>query len=1563
MRFAPAVQEWFEQAFAAPTAPQRAGWPAIARGESVLLLSPTGSGKTLAAFLWAINRVMFDPAPAPAARCRILYISPLKALAVDVERNLRAPIAGIANVADARGLAYTVPQVAVRTGDTPASERARFQRAPADILVTTPESLYLLLTSNARDALRHVETVIVDEIHALVPTKRGAHLALSLERLEWLCGRRLQRIGLSATQRPLDEVARFLGGTEAAGRRRDASGTAGARTPRPGAGVAGEADSAADATPDADGASSIHAEFEAASETHTFRPVTIVDAQARKTLDLTIEVPVEDMASLAQPVEIPSGPASQGPVRPSIWTAIHPRLLTLIREHRSTLIFVNSRRVAERLAGALNELADEVLVRAHHGSIARAQRLEIEDSLKAGALRGLVATSSLELGIDMGAIDLVVQIEAPPSVASGLQRIGRASHQVGAVSTGIVFPKYRSDLIACAAATRAMHDGHVEATRYPRNPLDILAQQVVAITSMDTWDVDDLLAVVRGAAPFAALTPSVFEGVLDMLAGRYPSDEFAELRPRITWDRVGGTVRGRDGAKRVAIINGGTIPDRGLYPVFLAGGDKGAARVGELDEEMVFESRVGETFLLGASSWRIEDISHDRVVVSPAPGEPGKMPFWKGEATGRPLEFGRAIGALTRKTASMSVPAAIAMLTKHHDLEPGAAENLVRYLHEQKAVTEVLPDDRTIVVERCRDELGDWRVCVLTPFGGRIHAPWAMAASARILDELGISVETMWTDDGFVVRFPETDAAPDVSLLLPPAADVEALVVRQLGATALFAARFRECAARALLLPRRRAGQRTPLWQQRKRATDLLQVASKFGSFPMLLEAYRECLRDQFDMPALVSTLQAIEQRDIRVASIETTAPSPFASSVLFGYVANYLYDGDAPLAERRAQALTIDHAQLRELLGEAELRELLDADAIDSVERQLQHLDPAYHAKSPDGLHDLLLRIGDLTADEIAARTVDGTGRSWMGQLLAERRAVEAVVAGTPRYFAVEDAARCRDALGVPLPPGLPESLLAPAPDPKGNLVQRYARTHGPFTSAECAARFGLSRTVVEEILHRLVAGGRLLEGDFRPGGLQREWCDADVLATIRRRSLARLRHDVEPVEPHVLARLITTWQGVVKPRRGLDALLDAIEHLQGAPLVASLLEREILPARVDGYAASDLDLLIGAGEVVWTGVDPLGDRDGRVALFLADHLAKLWRGPRPDAMSDLGDRERAVLAELSHAGASFFGPLHEALGGGFPNDTVDALWSLVWRGLVTNDSLHALRAYAQPPAREKRKHSTGRAFRSRRTTPAAAEGRWSLTSARITSRASDTTWSAACAQQLLARYGVVTREVTQAEAVSGGFSVVYDVFKSMEERGRVRRGYFTAGVGAMQFAMPAAIDLLRSLRADPEEPQVVMLASTDPANPYGAILKWPRPDVPLAGNGRGPSRSAGTSVVIVNGRLGAFVSRGARQVTSYLPGDEPDRSLVGCHVAEQLARAAQLAFERSAPFVIAEINGAPTGEHPLVPFLLDAGFVRSSLGLHLRRETATTPRHAATRTAPRRSRLVSSPFGPGEA
>jgi ATP-dependent Lhr-like helicase len=1502
--FHPAVREWFKSVFTEPTRPQSLGWPAITRGDSTLILAPTGTGKTLAAFLWCIDRLMFRTPPTARERCRVLYISPIKALAVDVERNLRSPLVGVAQMARKQGATFHEPVISVRTGDTPSAERSRFARRPGDILITTPESIYLLLTSNAREALRSVETVILDEIHALVPTKRGAHLALSLERLEHLCGRKLQRIGLSATQRPLEEVANFLGGSASA---------------EP---VVAKPEDFTDS--------------DLCPVVASRRPVTIIDASAPKKLDLCVEVPLDDMTKLDEIEPIPSGPASQGPVRPSIWSAIHPKLLELVRAHRSTLIFVNSRRLAERISGAVNELAGEVLVRAHHGSVAAAQRKEIEDRLKTGTLRGIVATSSLELGIDMGAIDLVVQIESPPSVASGMQRIGRAGHYVGGVSSAVIFPKYRGDLVACAAITRAMHDGLVESVRYPRNPLDVLAQHVVAMAAVDTWETTEMYDVICRAAPYTGLTRSSFESVLDMLSGRYPADEFIDLRPRITWDRLGNRVTAREGAKKLAIANAGTIPDRGLYGMFLAGATRGA-RVGELDEEMVFESRTGDTIVLGASTWRIEEITHDRVVVSPAPGEPGKMPFWKGDTAGRPAEFGYRIGAMTRELTHLPRPVARTRLIEDHSLDQNAAENLLRYFEDQSAATGRVPSDEDVLIERCRDELGDWRVCVLTPFGSRVHAPWCMAVTARLRAERDMDVETMWSDDGFVIRMPDSEEPLDTELLLPSAAELKDLVLRQLGSTSLFAAKFREAAGRALLIPRRRPGLRAALWQQRKRAADLLAVASRYASFPILLETYRECVREVLDLNAASDVLKKIEGGAIRVTAIESAKPSPYASALLFNYIANYIYEGDAPLAERRAQALAIDQSQLEQILGTTDFRELLDKSAIDEVEAQLQSLDPDYQARHADGVHDLLLKLGDLSEDEIRARCASPEVAATVDELARGRRVVRIRIAGGSRFIPVEYAARYRDALGVPLPPGLAQAFLEPIANPVAGIARRYARTHGPFTLDEISDRYGVSAEQFEVELRRLHGEGKLLEGEFRPGGVHREWCDPEVLQQIRRKTLSQVRREVVPAEQHIFARLLARWQGVTAPRKGLDALLDAIEILEGVDLIASDLERDILPARVAGYNTSDLDTLLASGDVVWIGREPLGLRDGRISLYLTESLGALIPPGSFDRVPEnLSARALKILEFLTREGASFQATIHQAAGGGFPNETAEALWELVWAGLVTNDTYHPVRARIAASAKVERATtylppgSPGFILRqrARRGAEGVGQGRWSLVKQRMPVQATPTEWSAATARQMLSRNGIVMRETAAVENVRGGYATVYPALKIMEDSGWVRRGMFVAGMGAAQFAMPAAVDLLRSLRRPDERADAVYLAASDPANPYGGLLPWTE-----GSTEHSMARAAGAAVILVNGRLAAFFRRRNPAIQVFLPADEPERSQVARQLAQKLAEVAIRFQARRSGLLIATINDDPAAGHFLGRFLEDSGFVPTSAGYQMRR------------------------------
>ncbi|HVE62653.1 MAG TPA: ATP-dependent helicase [Mycobacteriales bacterium] len=1548
--FSPATRAWFEASFAAPTPAQVGAWEAIAGGDHALVVAPTGSGKTLAAFLSSLDRLAAQPAAEPKKRLRVLYVSPLKALAVDVERNLRAPLAGITQAAARMGLPAPDITVGVRSGDTPADERRRFASVPPDILITTPESLFLLLTSQAREALRSVETVIIDEIHAMVATKRGAHLALSLERLDALLERPAQRIGLSATVRPLDEVGRFLGGA---------------------------------------------------------RAVTVVNPPSAKTIELQVVVPVEDMSALGESTGlVPDGASAAGADRrTSIWPAVELRIVELIRAHRSTIVFANSRRLAERLCSRLNEIAagqdlaaaeesDPVapgagdqgglspvntmgetsgfgqsglgvgasgapseIARAHHGSVSREQRVLIEEALKAGRLPAVVATSSLELGIDMGAVDLVIQVESPPSVASGLQRVGRAGHQVGAISRGVLLPKYRGDLVPSAVVAERMREGAIESMRYPRNPLDVLAQQVVAMLAMEPWTVEDLATVVRRAAPFATLPQSALEATLDMLAGRFPSDDFAELRPRIVWDRVTGTLTARAGAQRLAVTSGGTIPDRGLFGVFLVG-EKGS-RVGELDEEMVYESRVGEVFLLGSSSWRIEEITHDRVLVSPAPGQPGKMPFWHGDAPGRPVELGRALGAFLREMNALDKPAALERAAQA-GLDTWAAANLAAYLEEQRQATGHLPDDKTILVERFRDELGDWRLCVHSPFGAQVNGPWAMALAARLRESMGIEVQSMHSDDGIVLRLPEADEVPDASVVLLDPEDVERAVQDEVGGSALFASRFRECASRALLLPRRSPGRRTPLWQQRQRSALLLQVASQFGSFPIVLETMREVLQDVFDVPGLKELMADLQARTVRLVDVETPGPSPFARTLLFGYVGAFMYEGDSPLAERRAQALSLDPALLAELLGQSELRELVDADALAELERELQRLVPERFPRDADAVTDLLRWVGDLTTAEAIER---GATPQWLAQLEEERRAFRARVAGEERWVAAEDVGRLRDALGVPVPMGVPDTFCEPVPDPLADVVGRYARTHGPFVATDAAARLGLGTAVVTTTLTRLSATGRVIQGEFRPGGSGIEWCDAEVLRSIRRRSLAKLRKEVEPAPVEFLARFLPAWQSVGSSSgRGIDALMRSIEQLQGAPVPATALERLVLPVRVAGYTPALLDELCASGEVLWAGAGSLPSNDGWVALHLPE-TAELTLPPVDDDVPRTPTMT-AVVDALDGGAALFFRALSDRVGaalGGAVDDVelVRAVWDLVWAGVVTNDTLAPLRTFLgrgrapttrRPlPARGSSRGSRGLSLPTRIGPPIAA-GRWSL----LPARATDPTRRAhALAEILLDRHGIVTRGAVMAERVPGGFAGVYPVLKAFEESGRCRRGYFVETLGAAQFAMPGAVDRMRAMtaaippsaapveestvwlggpqpvrRRTPSGPQALVLAAADPANPFGAALPWPDRTVnaeAAAAKGHRPGRKAGALVVIVDGTLVLYVERGGKTLLTW-----SEEAGVLAPAVDALALAVRdgslgkLAVERA--------DGEGVLSTPLGQALEEAGFRPTPRGLRLR-------------------------------
>ncbi len=1505
------VEDWFGQRFTAPSPAQRLAWPHILGGRSTLIAAPTGSGKTLAAFLCAIDRMVFDPAPAVRG-VRILYISPVKALARDVERNLQEPLKGICDLARERGEPHRVPVVAVRSGDTPQTERQKMRRQPPDILITTPESLFLILTSEAREILATVDTVILDEIHAIVGTKRGAHLALSVERVARLAGRPIQRIGLSATSRPLDLVARFLAGSKG-------------------------------------------------------RKVEIIDASKKRVFDVRVESAVTDMTALPRETIETPGPAQARPgverpwmgsgtsasglglmdpgeavvephpvaAAPSIWPAIHTRVLELILAHRSTIVFVNSRRVAERVAAALNERAGESgpICRAHHGSLAREERELVEGALKEGSLRAVVATSSLELGIDMGAVDLVIQVETPPSIASATQRVGRAAHHLGGVPKAYVFPTYRGDLLAAAATIDALQQGDIEPVTLPLNPLDVLAQQVLSILAAQEMDIDELFALVRGAASFAKLPRALFEGVLDMLAGRYPSHEFRDLRPRIVWDRDTGLLRARSGVRATLFANAGTIPDRGLFGVFLGGGEASvdprrgpSRRVGELDEEMVFESRVGDIVMLGASSWRIDAIQRDRVIVTPAPGLRGRMPFWKADRPPRPVENAKRIGALSRRILTLGRKRGAELLERTYTLDESAAANLTSYLFDQKAASAV-PTDETLVLERGRDEMGDLRLCLLSSFGGRVHQPLALAIT-RKARAAGLSeIEVMVSDDGMILRLPDREDAPTLQGLLPGSGEVEALVREELSDSTLFAARFREAAGRSLLLPRRRPGSRSPLWAQRQKAHALLAVASRFPAFPLILEAYRECLTEDFDLAATVDLLKQVEKREVNTVTLDVARPSPFASALLFGYVATVMYDDDTPLAERRAHALSIDETQLQALLGGTAFQDLLDESAVVEVHEELQSLQAGRRVRNADGLHEALLRLGDLSLQEVAARADNADVAASAQSLVAEKRAVEVAIGGERRLIAIEDAALYRDTLGVGMPRNIPKVFAATVDRDVPAIVERFVRTRGPFTTADLAARYDLAPDRAFAELNALEGRGRLIRGPFSRQPVDVEWCDVDVLRRIRKLSLARARGGVSPVEVRDYAKFLPTWHGLGEPdaesesARGLDpnareaALLSAIEQVQGYPVPASALDADILPCRVPGYRPQDLDLLVARGEIVFEGRGSLGARDGRVALYFAPNRA-LFGAPAPEPLH--GETPARLRELLRTKGALFFYEIEGGCPGVRRSDILEGLWSLFWNGEVTNDSAAALRARATGhltasgrrfvPARAGR-------YRARVDAPPDGVGRFSL----FPPRGAESVESRlARIEQWLARHGVLTREAISAEGVSGGFGSVYPILRALEERGQVRRGYFIEGLGALQFAEAAAIDRMREMKQEPGEVHAAVLAATDPANPFGVTLPWP---AWCEGVGE---RRARANVVIADGQLIALLlGDGARAVIGPL-----DETVL----ASAAAQAVVIWMRRRALRIIGhETQAMPLNRSPLAPALRAHGLSPSGPGFRL--------------------------------
>ncbi len=1493
-RFSAATRQWFSAAFAAPTPVQLAAWEAIARGDHALVIAPTGSGKTLAAFLTAIDTLFRartdDPAPARENTTRILYISPVKALAADVQRNLTLPLAGVSARREALNAPAITLNVGMRSGDTSGAERARLLRRPPDILITTPESLFLMLTSKARTTLQGVTTVIVDEVHAVAGSKRGSQLALSLERLDALLPQPAQRIGLSATVQPVERVAAFLGGCQ---------------------------------------------------------PVQVVNPAASRTLHLTIEVPVDDMTDIADSEDPVAKSAATGG---SIWPHIEARILQQVMAHRATLVFVNSRGLAEKLTARLNarylagrgpsddsdsdcEADDTLIARSHHGSVSREQRSEIEAALKQGSVRCVVATSSLELGIDMGPVDLVIQVGAPLSVASALQRVGRAGHQVGGVSTGILFPRTRRDLLDAAVTLELMQTGQLEALTPPRNPLDILAQQTLAAVAMDSLQADSWFARVRQADPFRTLPRRLFNATLDMLAGKFPSDAFAQLRPQLVWDRERGLLTARPGAQKLAVTSGGTIPDRGTFSVILPEGEEqaGSRRVGELDEEMVYESRINDIVTLGATSWRIQQITHDQVVVVPAPGRPARLPFWRGEGVGRSADSGARLGRFLRMLNRDTAEVATARLSTL-GLNRQAVSNLLALVAEQRAATGVVPDDQTLLIERCRDETGDWRVILHSPWGKRVNAPWALAIGARIRQRWGVDAAIAASDDGIVAHFPASeDDLPAADLFLFDADTLSRLVTESVGQSALFAARFRECASRALLLPRRNPGKRSPLWQQRLRAGHLLAVAQQYDDFPILIETARECLQDVYDLPALHALMNQVAEDRVSVVEVTTAQPSPFAAPLLFGYVLEFIYASDAPQAERQASLLTLDSSLLGELLGQTPERDLLNAGAIKRAEQELQRCDPRYQASHTEGIIDLLRDLGPLSAAGIAARfsgNPDAISPAIM-QFAAARRIIPVTLAGEARWAVIEDAGRLRDALACVLPDDLPATFLASVADPLGDLISRYARTHALFTTRQLATHFGLGTAVADERLRALHSQGSLMNIGAGTEAAETEWVTAENFRRLRLRSLQSAREATRPVPPSAWVRLLLERHGLHDLQReehqGASGLLRVIEQLAGVPLPASLWESQILPARIADYQPAMLDALLARGEVIWCGHKALGQNDGLISFHLAEFAAETL--PVQDASPALPPLQPALSDALSQGGAWFVHELMAKMEESAPEmaDINDALWQGVWQGCVTADSWVAVRSrLSAPGVTRSRPARTLRTRFGHRFTPGALParrpmvsplpGRWS----RIVRQAvAPARLALSLAENLLDRYGVITRGCVVSEQIPGGFPALQPVLRGMEDAGRLLRGRFVAGAGGAQFADHQTIERLRQLAEDSgAAAEAVVLAASDPANPFGAMLSWP----PHASATR-PVRRQGARVVIADGALMLYLTPGGKELLTF----SDDVTRLEAAVA---ALGASLKREKPASFTLETVAGEPVSHSPLFNALRHAGFSRVPQG-----------------------------------
>jgi ATP-dependent helicase Lhr and Lhr-like helicase len=1490
MPFHPLVRQWFDETLGAPSAPQVRGWPAIASGAHTLILAPTGTGKTLAAFLWELNALIErgQEAPLPNA-VQILYVSPLKALGNDVHVNLERPLAQLRDRFEAAGQVFPEIRVAVRSGDTSPSARARMLRKTPHILITTPESLSILLTTErGRGIFPGVRAVIVDEIHAVAGGKRGAHLALTLERLDTLCRHAgvdaPQRIGLSATQRPLDEVARFLGGCDPA---------------------------------------------EALSAEPRFREVTIVDCGLVKPMDVSVRSPVPDLAR----------------VNGSVWPSVAELALQAIRGARTTLVFVNNRGQAERMAARINTLAGVEVARPYHGSLARERRLALERALKAGELPALVTTSALELGIDIGSVDLVLQLQSPKRVSAAVQRIGRAGHSIGDISRGVIVPTFRDDLVESIAVVQAVRAGEVEPTRVPQNALDVLAQTLVAIASTtegpSSPDVgttaDEAFRIVRSAYPYHRLSRAAFEETLGMVSGKYPSELAAELQPRITWDRTTGRITGTRGSRMTAVISGGTIPDRGLYTVNLA--DR--TRLGELDEEFVHESRVGDVFQLGSSTWRINTIEHDRVIVTPAPGAPARMPFWHGEFMARSIELSRRVGALRRESSVSQ--ASDEEFAAEHECDVSSATTLRSYVAEQRAATGVVPDDRTFVVEHFRDEVDAVRVVIHAPVGARVTAPWGMALAQRAREVLGgnADVQVQTSDDGLMLRLPNLGGEPPVRALFAlTSEEARRRVLEEVGTTPLFGARFRMNAARALLLPRSVGRRRMPLWLQRLRASDLLETVRQFPSFPILVETYREVLQDAFDLDALSEVLRAITEGQVGVRYVETERPSPFASGLQFGFVMDWLYVDDTPRAERAAASLAIDQELLDDIMGGIGSGDPV-ADA--ALERAIQEIvavrsgtSPGRRARTADELAHWLSRAGDLTPAELRLRVADPDrwidGIDPMEALLASGRAV-ATPAAWGRIVLAEDVPRYEHSGEA----GVRREILA-----------RYLAIAGPVTLETILARYPWPRAWVERRLAEWETARTLVRGVFPGGDGAAQWCSRRIIERARRRALAALRAEIDATDLPTFAAFLGRWQHVDARDRlsGERGVARVLEQLDGLPRPGAAWERDYLPSRVADYDQAWLSHLATLGAVVWAGAPPGGE-----VRFFARGEGALWRRPEEVALSD---NAAAVRAALERGGAAFLPDL-EAATGLRPFTLRDAIRELVVAGIATNDTIEAMREVIRlsPLATTARPvpdptrwlpadytPSAGRRIVARRPTSrrlprwhrpdrpgatnAAWVGRWSLvdTPGTLGPERTEEERAAAIAHHWLDRYGIVARDWWARERPSVAWRAIYHELRRMEMRGEVRRGYFVAGLGGAQFAVPEAVERLRAAREDPDAPLIVMAAS-DPANPYRVVASTDGGPDPLH-----RPRGSGALLVTRHGRVVLAVEGRGRRVR--VAPDLSDQEVTAAAVA--LAGYITRRTSRSAirrPSTLDTIDGAPAGGSGWTDAFRAAGYRSGGSGL----------------------------------